>query len=95
MSVASSSPAGLLGLGAALDARAMTNAQSDRVTLMVPLPLTEIAKVPARSLAVISMIFFGFRQPTLECWHLHRRQSYARNCSDFDDLCDTCRDGLD
>jgi hypothetical protein len=44
MSVASSSTGGLLGLGAALDARTMTNAQSDRVTLMVPLPLTEIAK---------------------------------------------------
>jgi len=44
MSVASSSTGGLLGLGAALDARTVTNAQSDRVTLMVPLPLTEIAK---------------------------------------------------
>jgi hypothetical protein len=44
MSVASSSTGTLLGLGAALEARTVTNAQSDRVTLMVPLPLTEIAK---------------------------------------------------
>jgi hypothetical protein len=44
MSVASSSTGTLLGLDAALDARTVTNAQSDRVTLMVPLPLTEIAK---------------------------------------------------
>ncbi len=44
MSVASSSTGGLLGLGSALDARTVTNAQSDSVTLMVPLPLTEIAK---------------------------------------------------
>jgi hypothetical protein len=44
MSVASSSTGSLLGLGAALDARTMTNAQSDSVTLMVPLPLTEMAK---------------------------------------------------
>ena len=44
MSVASSSTGTLLGLGAALDARTVTNAQSDRVTLIVPLPLTEIAK---------------------------------------------------
>jgi hypothetical protein len=44
MSVASSSTGTLLGLGAALDARTVTNEQSDRVTLMVPLPLTEIAK---------------------------------------------------
>ena len=44
MSVAGSSTGGLLGLGAALDVRTVTNAQSDSVTLMVPLPLTEIAK---------------------------------------------------
>jgi hypothetical protein len=44
MSVASSSTGTLLGLDAALDARTVTNAQSDRVTLLVPLPLTEIAK---------------------------------------------------
>ena len=44
MSVASSSTGTLLGLGSALDVRTVTNAQSDRVTLMVPLPLTEIAK---------------------------------------------------
>jgi hypothetical protein len=44
MSVASSSTGTLLGLAGALDARAVTNAQSDRVTLMVPLPLTDIAK---------------------------------------------------
>ena len=44
MSVASSSTGTLLGLGAALDVRTVTNAQSDSVTLMVPLPLTEIAK---------------------------------------------------
>jgi hypothetical protein len=44
MSVASSSTGTLLGLDAALDARTVTSAQSDRVTLMVPLPLTEIAK---------------------------------------------------
>jgi hypothetical protein len=44
MSVASSSTGTLLGLGAALDVRTVTSAQSDRVTLMVPLPLTEIAK---------------------------------------------------
>jgi len=44
MSVASSSTGTLLGLGAALEARTVTNAQSDRVTLIVPLPLTEIAK---------------------------------------------------
>ena len=44
MSVAGSSTGTLLGLGAALDVRSVTNPQSDRVTLMVPLPLTEIAK---------------------------------------------------
>jgi hypothetical protein len=44
MSVASSSTGTLLGLDTALDPRTVTNAQSDRVTLMVPLPLTEIAK---------------------------------------------------
>ena len=44
MSVASSATGTLLGLGAALDVRTVTSAQSDRVTLMVPLPLTEIAK---------------------------------------------------
>ena len=44
MSVASSSTGTLLGLGAALEARTMTNVQNDRVSLMVPLPLTEIAK---------------------------------------------------
>jgi hypothetical protein len=44
MSVASSSTGTLLGLGAALDVRTVTSAESDRVTLMVPLPLTEIAK---------------------------------------------------
>lgn len=44
MSVASSSTGTLLGLGAALDVRTVTNEQSDRVTLMVPLPLTQIAK---------------------------------------------------
>jgi hypothetical protein len=43
MSVASSSTGTLLGLGSALDVRTVTNAQNDRVTLMVPLPLTEIA----------------------------------------------------
>jgi len=44
MSVASSSTGTLLGLGAALDVRTITSAQNDHVTLMVPLPLTEIAK---------------------------------------------------
>jgi hypothetical protein len=44
MSVASSSTGTLLGLQSALDVRTATSAQSDRVTLMVPLPLTEIAK---------------------------------------------------
>ena len=44
MSVASSSTGTLFGLGAALDTRTVTNERSDRVTLMVPLPLTEIAK---------------------------------------------------
>jgi hypothetical protein len=44
MSVASSSTGTLLGLASALDVRTVTSAQSDRVTLMVPLPLTEIAK---------------------------------------------------
>ena len=44
MSVASSSTGAMLGLDTALDARTVTSAQSDRVTLMVPLPLTEIAK---------------------------------------------------
>jgi hypothetical protein len=44
MSVASSSTGTLLGLDTALDARTVTSAESDRVTLMVPLPLTEIAK---------------------------------------------------
>ncbi len=43
MSVASSSTGTLLGLGSALDARSVTNMQNDRVVLMVPLPLTEIA----------------------------------------------------
>lgn len=44
MSVASSSTGAALGLGTALDARAVTNVQNDRVALMVPLPLTEIAR---------------------------------------------------
>jgi hypothetical protein len=43
MSVASSSTGSMLGLGAALDARTVTNMQNDRVVLMVPLPITEIA----------------------------------------------------
>lgn len=43
MSVASSSTGATLGLGNALEARSVTNMQNDRVTLMVPLPLTEIA----------------------------------------------------
>ncbi|RYZ06904.1 MAG: hypothetical protein EOO73_14025 [Myxococcales bacterium] len=42
-SAASSSTGTALGLAAALDARSVTNMQNDRVTLMVPLPLTEIA----------------------------------------------------
>ena len=44
MSVASSATGSLLGLGSALEARSVTNVQNDRVTLLVPLPLTEIAK---------------------------------------------------
>lgn len=44
MSVAGSSTGTLLGLQASLDVRTVTTARSDRVTLMVPLPLTEIAK---------------------------------------------------
>jgi hypothetical protein len=44
MSVASSSTGTALGLGAALDARSVTNLQNDRVALMVPLPITEIAR---------------------------------------------------
>lgn len=44
MSVASSSTGTTLGLGHSLDAKTVTNAQSDRVTLMVPLALTEIAR---------------------------------------------------
>lgn len=44
MSVASSSTGAALGLGSALDARAVTNLQSDRVALMVPLPVTDIAR---------------------------------------------------
>ncbi len=51
MSVASSSIGTLLGLGGALDPRLMTNARSDSVTLMVPLPLTEVAK-SARAVTV-------------------------------------------
>jgi hypothetical protein len=43
MSVASSSTGSMLGLGAALDARTVTNMQNDRVVLTVPLPITEIA----------------------------------------------------
>lgn len=43
MSVASSSTGATLGLGAALEARTVTNLQNDRVVLKVPLPLTEIA----------------------------------------------------
>lgn len=43
MSVASSSTGTALGLGNALEARTVTNMQSDRVALMVPLPLTAIA----------------------------------------------------
>lgn len=43
MSVASSSTGTTLGLDTALDARSETNLQSDRVVLMVPLPLTQIA----------------------------------------------------
>jgi hypothetical protein len=44
MSVASSSTGAALGLGSALDARAVTNLQNDRVALMVPLAITEIAR---------------------------------------------------
>jgi len=44
MSVASSSTGAALGLGSALDARTVTNVYGDRVALMVPLPLTEIAR---------------------------------------------------
>jgi hypothetical protein len=44
MSVASSSTGAALWLGSALDARAVTNLQNDRVALMVPLPITEIAR---------------------------------------------------
>ena len=44
MSVASSSTGAALGLGAALDARTVTNVYGDRVALMVPLPITEIAR---------------------------------------------------
>ena len=43
MSVASSSTGTALGLGSALEARTVTNLHNDRVTLTVPLPLTEIA----------------------------------------------------
>jgi len=43
MSVASSSTGTTLGLDTALEARSVTNMQNDRVTLMVPLPLTQIA----------------------------------------------------
>lgn len=43
MSVASSSTGSMLGLGNSLDARTVTNMQSDRVVLMVPLAITEIA----------------------------------------------------
>jgi hypothetical protein len=44
MSVAGSSTGTLLGLSGALDARVELSAGSDRVTLSVPLPITEIAK---------------------------------------------------
>ncbi len=44
MSVAGSSTGALLGLSAALDARAALSASNDRVTLNVPLPITELAK---------------------------------------------------
>ncbi len=44
MSVASSSTGGALGLETALEVRVVTNLQSDRVALMVPLPLTDIAR---------------------------------------------------
>lgn len=44
MSVAASSTGTLLGLSGALDARAELSAEGDRVTLAVPLPLTEIAR---------------------------------------------------
>jgi hypothetical protein len=44
MSVASSSTGTLLGLGSALDARAVMNEANDRVVLVASLPLTEIAK---------------------------------------------------
>jgi hypothetical protein len=44
MSVASSSTGTLLGLSGALDARTVINEANDRVALVAPLPLTEIAK---------------------------------------------------
>jgi hypothetical protein len=44
MSVASSSTGTTLGLSSALEARTVTNLQNDRIALMVPLPITEIAK---------------------------------------------------
>jgi hypothetical protein len=44
MSVAGSSTGGLLGLASALDAKAELSPAGDRVTLAVPLPITQIAK---------------------------------------------------
>jgi hypothetical protein len=44
MSVASSSTGTLLGLQNALEPRTMTSPQHDRVSLVVPLPITEIAR---------------------------------------------------
>ena len=44
MSVASSSTGSLLGLGTALDAKAVTNEANDHIVLTVPLRLTEIAQ---------------------------------------------------
>ncbi len=44
MSVAASSTGTLLGLGSALDARAIANETNDHITLLVPLKLIEIAK---------------------------------------------------
>jgi len=63
MSVASSSTGTALGLGAALDARTVTNMQNDRVVLKVPLPITEIA----RGMRAVTIGDFAdiFRLPTL------------------------------
>lgn len=66
MSVAGSSTGSLLGLSAALDARATLNATGDRVSLTVPLPLTDIARGARAATAADISEILGLANPRAE-----------------------------